>query len=541
MYQVLLVDDEKYAVQGLAQGIDWASHGFSRVLEAYDVAQAQELALQHPVDVAVLDIEMPGKSGLELAEWLHESCPQTELIFLTGHANFAYVQQALEVGAFRYLLKPVDHDELSEIVRQAAAKIRADREKLDYQNIYRKYYTLWESQKPLLVDRFWQDAAAGRITAGPARLEPVLRQYDIPLAPDGLVLPVLISIEKWEQEFGARDEEIMEYAVRKAAEELVLGGDPGVVVGERSGSGLILFYLAADGEGQAERLEDRCRSFIESCNAYFHCKLSCYIGRPAGIAALSGMYRLLLAAERANVTATNRVLQVGGGEESSGTDGSEGAVPVPAFQEWAALLEAGAKDALEEQAERYFRRLDQGRLPQEALQAYYFGFAHLMMEAARKKGISSPDPAAVWSTLSGAPPVKALAALRSWTRQLLERHWEEAGAGGGQLSPVVAKVLDYVKAHPEEELGREQLAATVFLNPAYLSRLFRKETGVSLTEYIQEVKLEHAKKLLIHSNLKVGSVAEAIGYTHFSYFAKIFKRATGLSPHEYRKRHRKLP
>ncbi|WP_438448728.1 response regulator transcription factor [Gorillibacterium sp. sgz5001074] len=544
MYSVLLVDDEKYAVRGLAAGVEWSSYGFETVYEAFDVAQAQEVVQRHAVDVAVLDIEMPGQSGLDLAEWLAETSPQTELLFLTGHANFAYAQHAMEVGAFRYLLKPVDYDELGGIIRQLAEKIRADRERLDYQSTYRKYYALWENQKPILVDRFWQDAAAGRIPARTERLEPMLRQYDIPLAADGRVRPVLISIEKWEMEFGARDEEIMEYAVRKAAEELVLNGDPGVVVGERSGSGLILFYLPGEGETAAEippeeaegELTERCSSFIASCNEYFHCRLSCYVGQPVEVVALAGAYQTLLAAERDNVTATNSVMNAA---EAEGCP--DGAVPPPPFQEWAPLLETEDKEALAERVERYFRRLDQGRPTSEALQAYYFGFAHLMLEGSRRKGLPAPEVLSVWEAVAGAPPVKSLPALRNWSAQLVERHWAASPSGNGGHSPVIAKVIDYVKAHPEGELGREQLAATVFLNPAYLSRLFRKETGVSLTEFIQEVKLEHAMKLLAHSNLKVGSVAEAIGYTHFSYFAKIFKKASGLSPHEYRKRHRKLP
>ncbi|MNW09610.1 HTH-type transcriptional activator Btr [compost metagenome] len=56
-----------------------------------------------------------------------------------------------------------------------------------------------------------------------------------------------------------------------------------------------------------------------------------------------------------------------------------------------------------------------------------------------------------------------------------------------------------------------------------------------------EVKIGYARRLLEESNLKVGAVAEAIGYTHFSYFAKLFKKMTGMSPHEYRKKHRRLP
>ncbi|MDF2922130.1 MAG: response regulator [Paenibacillaceae bacterium] len=443
MYNVMLVDDEKYAVKGMAAGVEWESMGFVHVYEAYDVGQAESILQQHSVDIAILDIEMPGKSGLELAGWMREHSPQTEIIFLTGHANFTYAQQALQMGAYRYLLKPVDYDDLADIVVQISSKIKQEREILDYRNTYKKYYTLWESQKPLLVERFWQDAVQERMAFHESSLELALRQYEIPLAPDGKVLPVLISIEKWEMEFGARDEEIMEYAVRKAAEELVLKDEQGAVVAERSGSGLIVFYLSPEAAGAGEAwiaaLHSRCEAFIASCNAYFHCRLSCYIGASCAISGLSGGYQLLLAAERRNVTKSNCVLI---SEEETAL---EPLPPVPPSQ----------------------------------------------------------------------PP--------------------------GQLSSVISKVMEFARQHPEKGLGREQLAAAVFLNPAYLSRLFRKETGQSLTEFVLEIKIAHAKQLLEQSNLKVGSVAEAIGYTHFSYFAKIFKKMTGLSPYEYRKYHRRIP
>lgn len=544
MYNVLLVDDEKYAVKGLAAGMDWEALGISAVLEAYDVDQAKELLSQREADIVILDIEMPGQSGLELAEWLREQQPHAELIFLTGHANFNYAQQALSMGAFRYLLKPVDHDRLSEILVQLLDKIRSERELQDYRSVYRKYYSLWESQKPLLVERFWQEVIQGRTAFLSGKLDAALRQYDIPLASEDRLFPVLISIEQWQQDFGARDEEIMEYAIRKAAEELVLDGSPGMVVGERSGSGLILFYRSAAGEpaGGAENggtLEEKCEAFIRSCNEYFHCRLSCYIGGEVGITGLEEAYQRLLEAERANVTRTGSVII----PNAAGKPAARPAPPPP-LAEWALLLDNGRKGELSDQLNRYFSRLEKEELSVETLQAVYFGLAHLCLDSAVKQGISLGEVLEGREEGLALSPVKSLAALRQWCARLLEQYWAKAAGSGEQSqqqSSIIAKIKEYIQQHPQEELGREQLASYVFLNPAYLSRLFRKETGQSLTEYVLEVKIGHARRLLEESNLKVGAVAEAIGYTHFSYFAKLFKKMTGLSPHEYRKKHRRLP
>lgn len=541
MYNVLLVDDEKYAVKGLAAGMDWETLGISAVMEAYDVGQAKELLSEREADVVILDIEMPGQSGLELAEWLREQHPHAEVIFLTGHANFNYAQKALSMGAFRYLLKPVDHDRLSEIILQLLDKIRSERELQDYRSVYRKYYSLWESQKPLLVERFWQEVIQGRTAFLSGKLDAALRQYDIPLASEDKLFPVLISIEQWQQDFGARDEEIMEYAIRKAAEELVLDGSPGMVVGERSGSGLILFYRPAAGDeamGGGVPLEEKCAAFIQSCNEYFHCRLSCYIGGEVGITGLEEAYQRLLEAERANVTRTNSVIL-------PNTEGKPAArpAPPPPLAEWSLLLDNGRRGELTEQLNRYFSRLEREELSVETLQAVYFGLAHLCLDSAVKKGVSLGEALDSREEAMTLSPVKSLAALRQWCARLLEQYWEGTAIHGEpqQQSSIITKIKEYAQQHPQEELGREQLASYVFLNPAYLSRLFRKETGQSLTEYVLEVKIGHARRLLEESNLKVGAVAEAIGYTHFSYFAKLFKKMTGMSPHEYRKKHRRLP
>ncbi|MBT2289890.1 helix-turn-helix transcriptional regulator [Paenibacillus albidus] len=86
-----------------------------------------------------------------------------------------------------------------------------------------------------------------------------------------------------------------------------------------------------------------------------------------------------------------------------------------------------------------------------------------------------------------------------------------------------------------EELTREQLANLVFLNPAYLSRLFRKETGMALTDYILQERMRTAAEQLIATNKSISEVADGLGYGDFSYFARLFRKVHGVTPHDYRK------
>ncbi|WP_040948395.1 response regulator transcription factor [Gorillibacterium massiliense] len=535
MYSLLIVDDEKYAVKGLIAGFDWPSLNITRIIESFDVAQAKELLQNQSVDLAILDIEMPGANGLELADWMHSQNYQTEIIFLTGHANFAYAQKAMQLGTFRYLLKPVNYDEMRNVIAEAVEKLRVDRENSDFRETYKKYYELWETQKPLLIERFWQDLISERASLSPENLEAGFRRLDLPLQVESKLLPVLISVEQWREPLSSRDEDIMEYAVRKAAEELVVAYNPGITLAERNGSGLILFYLG-DAVIPPEDLEARCRQFIYSCNEYFHCQLSCYIGETTPLRSIAKAYSTLLQAEKENVSRTNQVVLANDVIPSPAKPAS-----LPDFDEWLTLMEAAQLDILANKIEHYFSQLAEAEPQAETLEALYFGFVHIVYQAARRKGFSVHQWLVGVDVRNQNQPFKSVQQLKKWTESVVERGVSLLGAGGYGHSSVIKRVAQYVEEHIREDISREEVAASVYLNPAYLSRLFRKETGESLSDYIMKEKIDLAKNMLAYSNEKVSSVAEALGYSHFSYFAKIFRRSTGMSPQEYRKMYREFP
>lgn len=98
---LLIVDDEWYAVKGLSEGVDWADSGIGQVFTAFSVPAAKELVQSNEVNVVLLDIEMPGQNGLLLARWLQETHPNIKILFLTGHANFDYAKEALRAQGLR--------------------------------------------------------------------------------------------------------------------------------------------------------------------------------------------------------------------------------------------------------------------------------------------------------------------------------------------------------------------------------------------------------------------------------------------------------
>ncbi|UJF32439.1 response regulator transcription factor [Paenibacillus hexagrammi] len=527
MFHVLVVDDERIAVKGITLGIDWSDLPIVEMHEALDVKEAKHILETKKIDVMISDIEMPGATGLDLQEWLRTHSPHTETIFLTGHANFEYAQQAIRLGSFDYVLKPVDHERLKEIVAQALEKIKSDQVQVEFNETYKTYYNHWVSELPVLIEKFWQELIAGKIPLNEDKLMRSFQMYNIPLRTDSTILPILISVENWKEDLNARDEEIMEYAIRKAAAELIVEDGQGCVIQE-NGSSLVLLYTP--GGIDRESVRSKCEAYITACNRYFQCSLSCYIGEKSEIPRLLKKVSDLFHIERNNVTKSNCVLlEIDNSESQSNKPQSL------ALTDLQVLLEAGKKSELIQRVQETIDRMQFAEVGAESVEAFYYGFLHLVYLVLHKKGLSVHGMISSQELQDFGTATRSLNQLRNWAVRTAILCCDYMNSHLKDVSAVTGRVCHYIDEHLHEEISREEIAAYVFLNPAYLSRLFKKETGLSISEYMLKVRMEKAKKLLAESNDKISSVAEKTGYTHFSFFAKMFKKYTGFSPQEYRK------
>ena len=102
---------------------------------------------------------------------------------------------------------------------------------------------------------------------------------------------------------------------------------------------------------------------------------------------------------------------------------------------------------------------------------------------------------------------------------------------------IVRKILELIKEN--KSLTREELAAQVFLTPDYMAKIFKKETGKRISDYLSEVRLQEAKYRLTETGQSISEIAASLSYSNFSGFSRMFKSETGLSPAEYRKKYRK--
>ena len=100
---------------------------------------------------------------------------------------------------------------------------------------------------------------------------------------------------------------------------------------------------------------------------------------------------------------------------------------------------------------------------------------------------------------------------------------------------LIGDAIAYIRQNHGQTLTLDGVAQKVYVSPFYLSHLFKEELGLTFVEYLTRVRVEGAKRLLANGNLSVLGVAEKVGYEDASYFSKVFRRATGMTPNQYRK------
>lgn len=117
---------------------------------------------------------------------------------------------------------------------------------------------------------------------------------------------------------------------------------------------------------------------------------------------------------------------------------------------------------------------------------------------------------------------------------LMEESWHQGRHQGGSRKMDVAQVKAYLDGHYREKLTLESVAEYFFINKYYLARLFREKYGVTLTTYLQQVRITHAKRLLRFTDKKIESIGMECGVGELPYFSRVFKKMEGVSPSEYR-------
>ncbi len=397
---------------------------------------------------------------------------------------------------------------------------------------YQTYKNLWETQKPTFAAHLWKDVLEGRLPGDATRLKEMMRVLEISSNSIEHITLVLIRIEHWLETLDAMDKEVMRFAVRNVAEETLLSNFQGVVFQLSDDTQMAVIY---SGENIDCQIVPAAESFIEACNTHLMCHLSCYISEPTTMANAYTTQKSLFGIEAENLTKPNSILKMQNFKELTTST-----LRAPDFSEWATLLSSGKTETLLLRMKEYLDKIYEGHASREMLESFCFGLISMTYHMLHQSGLRVTDAFPSKDTVTEGIHINSPQQAFSWAKIILDGITAACENTSKQESAMVREVKKFIEDHILQDFSREDIASTIHFNADYLSRVFKKETGSTLSDFIILRRMTTAQKMLEETADRIADIAHNLGYHHFSHFARQFRNVVGLTPQEYRMKHRKI-
>lgn len=529
MYKVLIVDDEVLVRVGLKSTIDWEALGFSVVAEASNGEQGFEAYKTYKPDVILTDIIMPKKDGLWLTKQVRQLDAQVKLLILTSYDDFTYAREALKSGADDYILKLEAEDE--ELIKiMTAIKERLDNE-LSQQEKYDRLIKHMDTNIGGMKGRILEDLLKSAMVVD-ERLQSMCLSLNFPIVDTKFSL-IVFSRDDWERkvDFSTEEWQQMNSAVVNIVSSILEERRLRFLIRESNNQFIFLIASETIDAVQISRIIDLARSSVLQ---YFEIPLSAAVDNIfEDIKLLPELYKdmsqkleqLFYLDESSVINASERSLQkinifsikksyVQALLDNLNDENEEKAMAVLKETE-DFFRKNNVKDIevklfysnlLSSIFDRYYHCFSKS----EELQDYTYYHSKIMMTVKMIKIL----------TLIRGIVAKAIKNIKSY------RH--------NNSNHIIREAITYVEKNYQKKITLKSLADHVNLSKHYVCYLFKKETGENLSHYINKLRIEKAKQMVVESNCKIKEIYTELGFADQQYFSRTFKKLTGMTVMEYR-------
>lgn len=506
IFKLLVVDDEATMRKGIANFMNWETIDCTVTATACDGLEAIEILKKEPVDIIITDIKMPMADGLEIARYVHENHLDIKVILLTGYADFEYAQTAIRYNVSSFILKPANKKALFEAVQEAQKELIVSKknssiakEELAFlkdqllQELTDQHYT--EKFKDRLIDlglslEYYCVAA----------FQPLSQTADI-----SALKQIIIEEKRSAYCYRYNNLIISVYFLDDISSPAIFPIPDDILTNCREIAQIARIAMESDVTAGISNLHHSPEEFgtavseaIYSLSFHFYSEssLSLFCDAPD--------------TENYDLTA----------ESSINLFQFENAMNNWEFEK--------ARNILLNIFMKFKSNLTHSNDAKNICSQIYYICSRVLI----KKEL--PAPATEYlNQLHQAPDIFVLEQrsldLMADTQNLLL-------AWSGSQNKLVSNAAQYIQAHLASALSLETIAEQLHISASHLSRTFKKVRGESLTEYINNCRIEKAKEYLTTTDTLTYAIAELVGYNDPAYFSAIFKKHTGISPTEYREK-----
>ena len=509
-YTLLIADDEPVTLGGLSSSIDWASIGVRIVAAESSGEDAIRSLLRYKPDIALLDICMPQGDGFSVIAAGQEQHLRTRFIILSGYDEFQYAQQAVNCGAAAYLLKPIDRQVLLDTVRKQC-------ERLEQQMCSSTSDPGQEKSQNLT--QLIHDTATGKLTD-----ESALRSQFAAITPAFPFEHLCVLIVKCPPSEHAQIADCLEDAL-----SLV----PHVAFMEDA-SFICTAVHIMPGERANLRLQNLLRTAIAPLRRQgvpVCAALGCHV---------DNVMQLPLSLQSARKTIQYGFYNLESGVYDSSLLSAAGQ-QICVSEKWnvSCLAEAITINDLAEmraQVDDFFAYLRYVPMPPPS---YVLGMTfNMVMDLCHyfNSNFGKTLDLPIDRILQELNTQSSLTALRQYLDSILTQLSSRISRDSiYKYSSVLDEVKLYIQQNLNSKILLSDVANHVHLSESYLTALFKRYTGQSFRNYLQQLKMEKAKELISVHHMSIAEVAEMLGYEDYRAFTRAFKRQTDTLPsHLYR-------
>ncbi|MCX7746081.1 MAG: response regulator [Clostridia bacterium] len=527
--KLIVADDEKWVRKTIVSTIPFEQLGLSLACEATNGIEAFELCQQHKPDILITDIKMPGLNGLELIEKLHSALPQIKIIIISGYSDFEYAKTAMNFGVTDYILKPVDENELTNVLSKIKTSILSERKQSEEFEYIKKQY---KETSHIIFERFLNQLILPN-TFTVDYIKANLSKYDIHFN-----LPYFtVCILHPENKSIVKNSSVMNYCKVLAVRVMkrYLGG---VVFLNTSKTFELVVLINHAQNTLFSQIPKALDLYNKICYKRF--KLGFFMGSSSSvqqIVRLPDLYNEALEALKMCFWPTPEKLFFY--DAKSLPYSLEINLPTEIQDQLVLSIKlfdcplassyldhilgwfSQHKNIKPDYIKEYLWKLTQSvisRLGQ-----------NIPMEKFEFKTANS-------STYEHIKDTKSLEDLGCLIKELIQQLCDycQRNTPIDQTNPVET-AKKFIEQNCHENINLEQISKYVYLHPTYFSELFKKEIGMSFIDYKTMLRIEKAKDLLLKTNLNIDKISEKVGYTDPKYFSKLFKKITGMTLIDFKK------
>lgn len=511
MYSILLVDDEKMELETLAEYIRWDDMGIRVAGTAKNGREALQRLEELQPDMILTDVRMPIMDGLEFSRRAKRTDRNVQIVFLSGHDEFHYIKAALAVEAVGYLLKPLDLEELRQLMDKVKLKCEETRITAQTSEVLKENYL-----RGLLLE------------ASPEARRPWIDKLTLlpsPVPASGWFQIVYITVDR----AGEKSAEDAGFIRRFVRSELPAG----LLCQIKAGTFALLICRKPD--SPSSDIRDFAERLLRYAGEQTGATVS--IGISGAGTSLERLHDLFADAKRANESKFYFGLGACVSADQTVASEHEEVDPEPSIAALCHALTHLQEAAAVGHIRSFFdamrtRTIDRDLVCSGSLRlitATQLHFANLLGEDSVNARYADE-----WKRVAGYATMDEIEShVIEVSLTILGLMKEKDKDKNLHIVHQIAELIDRGFGGP---LTVEDIAKNVYLSPNYVRTLFKEKTGETILEYLTRVRIRHAAELLKDKSKKIHEIAAAVGYENVSYFCSVFHKFKGTTPNDYRKK-----